>query len=376
MTLTLFSAIMAMVLFTVTCTICSLILPKAKDRHLWIFALVFVLCILRCLIPVELNKAINVNCWKIYPELYALLKRELFWGMTIGSVLCIIWGIGTLFLLIRLGGELFFQYHLVKASDKAPKHPHLHHVATLAAGSFSRPITVNVYTTPDYAYPIMIGFFRPIILLPESCASFSDEEIIYILKHEIGHFLGCDLWIKLVIRLFICVMWWNPAVYLLKRSTDQLLELRCDRIACRSMTDSERADYTAVLLQVLHTDNFSTPKAISAGFAGHSNNAFFKQRVNILLSSVSPRTSRRLTITTIAICLLLYVGSYTFIFQPAALPPIDEEYQMVIVSPENAYLILTDEGNYEIWVDGAYYTTITATSITLPPFNELPIKNK
>lgn len=34
MTLTLFSVIMAVVLFTITCSICSIILPKAKGRHL------------------------------------------------------------------------------------------------------------------------------------------------------------------------------------------------------------------------------------------------------------------------------------------------------------------------------------------------------
>ncbi len=374
MTLTLFSVIMAVVLFTIICTICSIILPKARDRHLWIITLVFVLCVLRCLIPVEFNDAINVNCWKIYPEIYGLLKRELFSGLSVGLLLCVIWGIGSLIMFFHLGHRLFFQYRLANAKAGSIENAHLHELAVSAAGTFSRSFRVGVYTTPDYAFPMMIGFSHPIILLPESCASFSDDEIIYILRHEIGHFLGHDLWIKLAIQLLICVMWWNPAVYLLRRSADQLLELRCDRIVCKSMTDEERTDYTCILLQVLYTDNFVKPKAVSAGLAGHSNKAFFKQRMQMLLSTVSPRTSRRLTVLTIVLCLLLYVGSYAFIFQPAALPPMEEEHQMVIISSENAYLVPTSEGNYELWVDGNLYATISAAALQMPPFNELLIK--
>lgn len=374
MTLTLFSVIMAVVLFTITCTICSLILPKAKERHLWIITLVFVLCILRCLTPVEVNGVINVNCWTIYPKIYASLKYELFSGLTIGGLLCVIWGIGSLIFLVHLGTGLIYQNRLVRSKVGSVEHTHLNELAASAATAFSRPLTVKVYTTSDFAYPMMIGIFRPIILIPESCASFSDEEITYILRHELGHFVGRDLWIKLGIQLLVCLMWWNPAVYLLKRSVDQLLELRCDRIACKSMTESERADYTSILLQVLHTDNFIKPKAVSAGFAGYSNKAFFKQRINLLLSNVCTKTSRRLTVMTLVICLLLYLGSYIFVFQPAALPPLDDEHQMVIVTPENAYLVPTAEGNYEMWVDGKLYATISPETAKQPPFNELPIK--
>lgn len=330
---------------------------------------------LRCLIPVEVDGAINVNCWTVYPEIFAFLRRELFAGMTVGRLLCVIWGIGSLVFLLLLGKRLFYQYRLVNSKAGSTENAHLCQLAASAADAVSCSAPVRVYTTPDYTYPMMIGFARPIILLPESCASFSDEEIIYILRHEISHFLGRDLWIKLGIHILVCLMWWNPAVYLLRRSIDQLLELRCDRIACRLMTEAERADYTSILLQVLHTDNFVTPaKSVSAGFAGHSNKAFFKQRIRLLLSSVSTKTSRRLTVMTLVVCLLLYLGSYAFIFQPAALPPIDEEHQMVVVSPETAYLVPTEDGNYEMWVNGSLYVTISAETVKQPPFNELPIK--
>lgn len=374
MTLTLFSAIMAVVLFSIICTICSIILPKAKDRHLWIITLVFVLCVLRCLIPVEINGAITVNCWNLYPKIYSLLCRELFVGVTFGGLLCVIWGIGSLIFLIHLVSGLVYQNRLLKTNVCSAVNTHLNQLVVSTAATFSRSLTVKVYTTPDFAYPMMIGFFRPIVLLPESCASFSDEEISYILRHEIGHFLGGDLWIKLGIQLLVCLMWWNPAIYLLKRSADQLLELRCDRIACKSLTESERADYTSILLQVLHTDNFVKPKAVSAGFAGHSNKAFFKQRIRLLLSNVSTRTSRRLTVMTIVVCVLLYLGSYVFVFQPAALPPMDDEHQMVVISPENAYMVINDEGNYEVWVDGVLYATISKDTAQIEPFNELPLK--
>lgn len=375
MTLTPFSVVMAVVLFTITCSICSIILPRAKGRHLWIITLVFVLCILRCLIPVEVNGAINVNCWSVYPEIFAFLRRDLFADLTIGGLLCVIWGIGSVILLFRLGNRLIFQHHLVKNKVSFTENAHLNQLGEVAAKAVSCSAPVHVYTTSDYAYPLMIGFLKPIILLPASCASFSDEEIVYILRHEIGHFLGRDLWIKLAFQFLVCLMWWNPAVYLLRRSISQLLELRCDRIACRSMTETERTDYTAVLLQVLHSDNFINPtKAISAGFAGHSNKAFFKQRIHLLLSNVSARTSRRLTVTTLVVCLLLYLGSYAFIVQPAALPPMDKEHHMVVVSPETAYLVPTEDGNYEMWVNGSLYITISPETAKLPPFNELPIK--
>ena len=372
-----FSVIMALVLFTIVSTICSLFLYRTKSQHLWIIGFALVLCILRCLIPVEFKGTHNVNVWNIYPEFSLFLEKEVFLGLLVRELLCIVWIVVSLLLLARQLAILIRQIKSNRSIRTLSRDARINQIANKAAEAVHCSVDVDVYVTNTLASPIMTGFFHPVVLIPKSTTEMTDLEIEYIIRHEIAHYKGGDIWYKLAVQILVCILWWNPAVYLLRRTVSQLLELRCDNRACQSLGSKEKADYSGVLLEVIRKTLDTPKKTISSGFVGNFDSLYIQQRIKILMTKSVPKRSPLATVLIACVCLTLYVGSYAFIVQPAAPPPeVEEDDSMVTMTPENAWLVPIEDNYYQVWLNGSYYATVPSDLITLPPFSELPIRNK
>jgi len=372
-----FSIIMAIVLFTIVSMICSLFLYRTKSQHLWIVGFALVLCVLRCLVPVEFKGIYTVNVWNIYPEFSLFLEKNFFSDILVRELICIIWIAVSFLLLIKQIVIIIRQINSNRSICLLSKDVRVDQIANNAAKAVRCSVNVNVYVTTSIPSPIMTGFFHPVILIPKSTTEMTDLEIEYILRHEIAHYKGGDIWYKLAVQILVCILWWNPAVYFLRLSVNQLLELRCDNRACHSFNPKERSDYSGVLLKVIRNTLDTPKKLISSGFIGNFDSLYVKQRIKILTTKSVPKKSTLSTVLIACICLSLYVGSYSFIVQPAAPPPeAEEDDSMITMTPENAWLVPIDGNSYQIWLDGSYYATIPSDLISLPPFSELPIRNK
>jgi len=374
MDINIFSVIMALMLFTIVSSICSWLLLTTKSSALWIVDFIFTLCIIRCLVPIEFAGAHNVNLWNVYPKILSFLKQKWILGLRLWEIAGWCWLIGSLFLILRLLHLVVKQIRFNAAQASVTTDARLTRIAEKASSAVGCTVPVRVTVTSIFSSPLITGFVHPIILLPEYTLRMDDSEIEYILRHEIAHFTGGDLWRKLGIQLLVCILWWNPAAYLLRRSMNQLLELRADRSACLLMDDSVRDRYINTLLFVAKKAVNLPKDMIFAGFIGKFDALYDMQRIDLLMKKSQRKQKPALTILTVLLCVSIFIGSYTFIVQPAALPPKSDDPTEVIVTPENAWLVPTTEGKYEIWVDGAYYITVSAAAITLPPFNQLPIK--
>lgn len=371
-----FSITMSIVLFTVISSICGLFLPRTKGKHLWLVAFLLVLCILRMVLPIEFSCAINVNVWEIYPDLFALMEKPVYRDYSVGDSLLILWLAVSMILIALEIYRLAQQLHLVESIRFSDAPPRLEAIGRRAADGVGCTAYVNVQISRDFPTPIMTGFRRPVIFLPPDIADLDDRQIEYILRHEISHYIKGDLWYILGIRLLVCLLWWNPAVYLLHRSVIQLLELRSDQLACQSLNMEEKVNYSAVILEQLRNALGKEKGLVSAGFIGISEKRYLKHRIKLLTSSSHKKTSPWMTSMIVAICILLFVGSYMFIVQPAALPDDPNDTDFVFPTPENAYLVPISDNQYEIWIEGTYYATITSESAKMPPFDQFPIYKK
>ncbi|MFP3153720.1 M56 family metallopeptidase [Lachnospiraceae bacterium ZAX-1] len=74
--------------------------------------------------------------------------------------------------------------------------------------------------------PMCMGLIKRLILLPDR--SYKEDELYYILKHEYTHLKNKDIHVKVLIEVFIVLLWWNPFVYLLRHDLGHVLEIRCD----------------------------------------------------------------------------------------------------------------------------------------------------
>ncbi len=81
--------------------------------------------------------------------------------------------------------------------------------------------------------PMIYGFFRPRILVPEGLV-LPENYLRAVLKHETLHHFHHDLWIKGAVRLITITYWWNPASRPLEKKLDVVLEMHVDELLTRS----------------------------------------------------------------------------------------------------------------------------------------------
>lgn len=93
---------------------------------------------------------------------------------------------------------------------------------------------IPLLISPAADCPMLAGFIRPALYLPDENISAADAAFIF--RHELTHCRHGDLWLKLLLTAAQCVHWFNPLVYLIVRFAQEDIELACDD-AGRSRTE-------------------------------------------------------------------------------------------------------------------------------------------
>ena len=106
-----------------------------------------------------------------------------------------------------------------------------------------------IYRCEGIESPMMTGFFRPSILLPD--ADFTPEEMEIILTHEYIHYRRKDLWYKLLLIVANAVHWFNPLVYLMVRQANRDLEYSCDDAVTKGRDLEFRKLYSMTILKTM-----------------------------------------------------------------------------------------------------------------------------
>lgn len=71
-----------------------------------------------------------------------------------------------------------------------------------------------------------VGFLKPRLVLPDS--EYSEEQLGFILRHELIHYRRKDVWFKLLFALAVSVHWFNPVIWIMRRRADIDMELSVD----------------------------------------------------------------------------------------------------------------------------------------------------
>ena len=92
--------------------------------------------------------------------------------------------------------------------------------------------TVAVNSSLNLAGPATVGFFRPVIVLPERLLqSGPSEELSVALCHEMAHVRRRDNLANLICEFALLPLVFHPAAWVLKRRIEETRELACDEAA-------------------------------------------------------------------------------------------------------------------------------------------------
>jgi len=157
--------------------------------------------------------------------------------------------------------------------------------------------------------PTLVGWIRPVILLPAAVAlRFPAEQIELILAHELGHLRRWDHLVNLVQVVAETVLFYHPVVHWISRDLRDQREICCDELVLR-MSRANPRDYVATLadLEQLRLDG---PGALALQATG----GVLLERVQHIAKVPSTRLDLRapvrllpLIVVTAAVAVLGYV---------------------------------------------------------------------
>ena len=346
MSITFFSTMMSIVLGTVLMIAFSVLRKKRQMLDICSITgivILYVLCAVRMLIPIELSPVRIVPLRLIYNPLYSFMKTMLPGGFAVWMLLLAVWLGGSLFVLIRLLLKYYRSGKLTKQVRMNSK--------PIDGGAYGicRNERINIYQSGAADVPMTFGLFHKTIIIPDKM--YSDKEMALIIRHEITHIRNGDLVIQFLANLLCVAYWWNPAVYVYRKNLEQYFELRCDRIATTDMSKREMADYLELLLKTYSgVTDWAIEKTIGVAECYKIGGKELKERFEYLSSGMEKeRTAYFGKKCALVLSLILLVISYSFIFQSEYDVPADtyntEDYE---INTENAYLVRSMDGKYKV----------------------------
>lgn len=157
---------------------------------------------------------------------------------------------------------------------------------------------VELYRCSGIHTPMLMGFRRPVILLPDNIPAGSLEAA---LAHELTHLKHRDTWYMLLMTLARCVHWFNPLVWLMVRTARRDMELCCDYDLLNGQGEEARRAYgRAILDQMTGRDRgFS---GLTTGFSGSKKEVFARFRA---MMDTAPKRKGRVVLVLAGAAVLL-----------------------------------------------------------------------
>lgn len=230
----------------------------------------------------------------------------------------------------------FCQLRALKRSASAPSDALLDLFELLCRRlAVRRRVTLRVST--GIRSPVLLGFFKPVVLLPRRESGADDPaEIRHIICHELAHVRRRDDWLNLLQHSLEAAMFFQPAVWWVSRQLSLQREIACDDLV---LHQGGRPRAYALLLTEL-AGRLNGPRALIAPGVSASHSQL-KQRIIMILNTkrnISPNLagSRVGLITSTAALLALgafYCAPRLVLAQAAPVPPVPAVPPVAAVTP-------------------------------------------
>lgn len=329
---------------------------------------VTLLALVRTLLPLDLKQAYIVRSFFVMPLATDALETALPDGIPVERSLLLIWAGGSV---VTLLCEIYAVFH---DWNERKRYRVISAPWAVRAARRAQIAPEMIAVSPDLSMPMTLGFFRPRIYLP--LTSLNDSQLDWVIRHELQHIKGRDMWLKLLYYPVMAAFWWNPVVWYFSHELNTILEMRCDQAVIRGRTAEERTEYGETLLEVAKWANGQKKNYLASTmpFALPAKKNVALQRIELIVGD-TPR-KRSSVIAAACVCVALFIASYFVIIQPYGMPPEDEVAGAIVVTEENAYLVHTADDTYELWVDGFCLTTHDKSELDSIPLCDLEIREE
>lgn len=176
----------------------------------------------------------------------------------------------------------------------------------------------GVFSCDSIDSPFILGIIKPQIILP---FALSEEDRIYVLRHEKAHIKRLDFIWKPLGFILLTVYWFNPVMWVAYYFLCRDIELSCDEKVIKSMSKDEIKGYSSALLNCSVRGKAIAACPLAFGEVG------VKERIKTVLSYKKP------AFWVIIVSLILVVGvAVGFLTDPPKKTETEPERISVIAS--------------------------------------------
>lgn len=246
------------------------------------------------------------------------------------AVFLIVWIVGTLWnlacvLIGQVSTRRIIKQGVMIDDDSLPE----------LAGRVGVDFPVRLVQSSRVAVPFTIGLTRPVIVLPDRFANWSQPEKRMVLLHELAHIARKDAPVHTALVLLNSAYWFNPFVWLALGRIRQFGEEACDEIVVgNGIKPSEYADHLLHILQTINKKKTKRTWRLSGAMITTKSFKLMGGRIMKILTNKKvnhrPGSVRIAWLATMLICSVLALGS----FQTKAddkLPSADDFVPMTIM---------------------------------------------
>lgn len=245
-----------------------------------------------------------------------VINNEVVWGFSLGQVAFSSWLIGVVGVILYHGSK---HYKFIKLARRWSENVVDEEVNLL----FNRVVTdmnldkdVALYLCPCIGSPMLVGLFRPRILLPT--IEMDADDLYFILKHELIHFRRKDILYKHLVLAATAIHWFNPIIYLMTKSINILGEMSCDTEVVRDMDVDDRQQYSEAIINVIRNQS-KLKTALSTNFYGG------KREMKRRILSIKEGAVKKWGVLVLSTVFLLTVGTgFLIAFGNSYVPNVEE----------------------------------------------------
>jgi len=109
---------------------------------------------------------------------------------------------------------------------------------------------IHLYSSAYLSSPMAAGLVKPVIIMPIHILSeFTEEEIRFILLHELNHIKHRDLFLNRFLALMQALYWYHPVVWIGLREMRKDQEVGCDLSVLSMLEENSYLDYGKTLIR-------------------------------------------------------------------------------------------------------------------------------
>ncbi len=231
--------------------------------------------------------------------------------------------------------------------------------------SAKKKFNIKIVYSDMFKSPAIFVSSYPIIILPE--ISYTEEELKFVFYHELIHLKHHDFYIKMAAYLLAAVYWWNPVMHKpLLRIINQVQELYVDYEVSKSLAKKDKVVYLKVLSKTAdHICNNKLNKNFIYALSDNRSSNMLQRVECIVKLKVNG-----LRYSGIILSIVIFILSFTFIFEPYTRPIYDEGGDKIFYGNEESSYYIWDGINYNLYISGECVCT---TPNIHEDFKELPI---